>query len=139
MAFSICLYSLIKKNFKILRNIIFLFCLPIILIFGAYILTGFFYDYFLNYFEFSKAVDSKYSLGENILSQNGTKINIVNKRNIIDHFLYNSVFHFFYFQILLVFYLIGFSLSIKKIKGYLIFISYWYQYQYNGIDFYLSH
>lgn len=119
LAFSICLYSLIKKNFKFLRNIIFLFCLPIILIFGAYILTGFFYDYFLNYFEFSKAVASKYSLGENILSQNGTKINIVNKRNIIDHFLYNSVFHFFYFQILLAFYLIGFSLSIKKIKGYL--------------------
>ena len=119
LAFSICLYFLIKKNFKFLRNIIFLFCLPIILIFGAYILTGFFYDYFLNYFEFSKAVVSKYSFGENILSQNVTEINIVNNRNIIDHFLYNSVFHFFYFQILLAFYLIGFSLSIKKIKGYL--------------------
>ncbi|MBL6861226.1 MAG: hypothetical protein ISQ91_01910 [Candidatus Pelagibacter bacterium] len=116
LAFSICCYSIKKKEYKILRNCIILFFSPIILIIGIYFLKGYFNDYFINYFEFSKAVASKYSLGENILSQDNLETKIINKKGIINHFLYNSVFHFFYFQVLLTIYLTAILFKLKKIS-----------------------
>ena len=96
-----CIYMILKKEYAQLVKISFFFTFPFISIILLYFLNGYLHDYYLNYFEFSKAVVSKYSLGENIST------NIINtekkliESNLVKHLLYNSLFHYFYFQTLL--------------------------------------
>ena len=117
LVFSIVFFNMIEKNFKIAINCAFLFLTPILLIFSIFAFKGFLYDYYLNYFEFSKAVVSKYSIGENINSGNtGNSVNDVSFNKYKDYFLLNSVFHFFYFQLIISFFLFLISLIKKNYK-----------------------
>ena len=77
------------------------FLLPIIFIISLYFLNGYISDYYINYFEFSKAVVSKYSLGANINTDAITSNKEIYQSKLIQHLLYNSLFHYFYFQILI--------------------------------------
>ena len=67
------------------------------LIIFFYFSKGYFYDYYLNYFEFSKAVVSKYALGENIIESEVTTQNVSNS-NILNHFLFLICFSLFLFE-----------------------------------------
>ena len=117
LCFSISLYFLWKKNyFMILKNLLIFFG-PIAIIIFSYFLAGYLKDYYINYFEFSKAVVSKYSLGENINPKNVITENVSTKSKIFDHLLLNSVFHYFYLKIILTFYLFLLMLSFKKTKN----------------------
>ena len=107
------LYFIWKKNFTYLYKMSIFFLLPIIFIISLYFLNGYISDYYINYFEFSKAVVSKYSLGENINTDAITSNKEFYQSKLIQHLLYNSLFHYFYFQILISI-LILFSLN-KKI------------------------
>ena len=114
LCFSISLYFLWKKNyFMIFKNLLIFFG-PIAIIIFSYFLAGYLKDYYINYFEFSKAVVSKYSLGENINPKNVITENVSTKSKIFDHLLLNSVFHYFYLKIILTFYLFLLMLSFKK-------------------------
>ena len=108
-----CIYLLFKKNFKMLIKIFFLFSFPFILFMSLYYLTGYLNDYYLNYFEFSKAVVSKYSLGENLSSNISNTNKTIVVSNLAKHLLYNSLFHYFYFQILITFFIL-FTLNRKS-------------------------
>ena len=77
------------------------FLLPIIFIISLYFFNGYISDYYINYFEFSKAVVSKYSLGANINTDAITSNKEIYQSKLIQHLLYNSLFHYFYFQILI--------------------------------------
>ena len=107
------LYFIWKKNFTYLYKMSIFFLLPIIFIISLYFFNGYISDYYINYFEFSKAVVSKYSLGENINTDAITSNKEFYQSKLIQHLLYNSLFHYFYFQILISI-LILFSLN-KKI------------------------
>ena len=107
------LYFIWKKNFTYLYKMSIFFLLPIIFIISLYFFNGYISDYYINYFEFSKAVVSKYSLGENINTEAITSNKEFYQSKLIQHLLYNSLFHYFYFQILISI-LILFSLN-KKI------------------------
>ncbi len=120
LCFSICFYKVWKKNYSIALKSLTLFSLPIMLIIFFYFSKGYFYDYYLNYFEFSKAVVSKYALGENIIGSEVTTQNVSNS-NILNHFLFNSVFHYFYLKILLTIFLFLLMLNIKNLKKILNF------------------
>ena len=60
------LYFIWRKNFIYLYKMSILFLFPVFFILSLYFLNGYINDYYINYFEFSKAVVSKYSLGQNI-------------------------------------------------------------------------
>ena len=107
------LYFIWRKNFTYLYKMSIFFLLPIIFIISLYFFNGYISDYYINYFEFSKAVVSKYSLGENINTDAITSNKEFYQSKLIQHLLYNSLFHYFYFQILISI-LILFSLN-KKI------------------------
>ena len=107
------LYFIWRKNFTYLYKMSIFFLLPIIFVISLYFLNGYISDYYINYFEFSKAVVSKYSLGENINTDAITSNKEFYQSKLIQHLLYNSLFHYFYFQILISI-LILFSLN-KKI------------------------
>ena len=107
------LYFIWKKNFTYLYKMSIFFLLLIIFIISLYFFNGYISDYYINYFEFSKAVVSKYSLGENINTDAITSNKEFYQSKLIQHLLYNSLFHYFYFQILISI-LILFSLN-KKI------------------------
>lgn len=96
---SICIFSLYKKNYLVFFKSSFFFLLPVCLILSLYFFSGYFNDYYLNYFEFSKAVVSKYSLGVNIINNTTLTTNSVSENKLLNYALYNSVFHYFYFQI----------------------------------------
>ncbi len=96
-----CIYIILKKEFTNLIKISFFFTFPFISIILLYLFNGYLYDYYLNYFEFSKAVVSKYSLGENISTNIIDTEKKLIESNLVKHLLYNSLFHYFYFQILL--------------------------------------
>ena len=116
LCFLVSLYFLWKKNyFMIFKNLLIFFA-PIAIIIFSYFLAGYLKDYYINYFEFSKAVVSKYSLGENINPKNVITENVSTKSKIFDHLLLNSVFHYFYLKIILTFYLFLLMLSFKKTK-----------------------
>ena len=116
LCFLISLYFLWRKNyFMIFKNLLIFFA-PIAIIIFSYFLAGYLKDYYINYFEFSKAVVSKYSLGENINPKNVITENVSTKSKIFDHLLLNSVFHYFYLKIILTFYLFLLMLSFKKTK-----------------------
>ena len=116
LCFLISLYFLWRKNyFMIFKNLLIFFA-PIAIIIFSYFLAGYLKDYYINYFEFSKAVVSKYSLGENISPKNVITENVSTKSKIFDHLLLNSVFHYFYLKIILTFYLFLLMLSFKKTK-----------------------
>lgn len=100
LLFSVCLYNLITRDFKIIVKSLILFFSPILLIYLILYLNENFYDYYLNYFEFSKAVVSKYSVGENI-NYNSLGIDISSTNNLKNYLFFNSVFHYFYFQIII--------------------------------------
>ena len=68
----------------------------------------------MNYFEFSKAVVLKYSIGENIDNSNISNLNLTSFDKLKSHILLNSVFHFFYIQILITFLLLLFTISQKN-------------------------
>ena len=108
-----CIYLLFKKNYEKLIKISFLFSFPFILFMFLYYLTGYLYDYYLNYFEFSKAVVSKYSLGENLSSNISNTNKTIVESNLAKHLLYNSLFHYFYFQILITIFIL-FTLTRKR-------------------------
>ena len=95
------LYFIWRKNFTYLYKMSIFFLLPIIFIISLYFLNGYISDYYINYFEFSKAVVSKYSLGENINTDAITSNKVFYQSKLIQHLLYNSLFHYFYFQILI--------------------------------------
>ena len=95
------LYFIWKKNFTYLYKMSIFFLLPIIFIISLYFFNGYISDYYINYFEFSKAVVSKYSLGENINTDAITSNKEFYQSKLIQHLLYNSLFHYFYFQILI--------------------------------------
>ena len=116
LCFSISLYFLWKKNYFMTFKNLLIFFLPIAIIIFSYFLAGYLKDYYINYFEFSKAVVSKYSLGENISPKNVITENVSTKSKIFDHLLLNSVFHYFYLKIILTFYLFVLLLSFKKTK-----------------------
>ena len=107
------LYFIWTKNFNYLYKMSIFFLFPIIFIISIYFFNGYISDYYINYFEFSKAVVSKYSLGENINTDVITSNKEFYQSKLIQHLLYNSLFHYFYFQIL-VSILILFTLN-KKI------------------------
>ena len=109
------LYFIWKKNFTYLYKMSIFFLLPIIFIISLYFFNGYISDYYINYFEFSKAVVSKYSLGENINTDAITSNKEFYQSKLIQHLLYNSLFHYFYFQILISI-LILFSLNKKIIS-----------------------
>ena len=95
------LYFIWRKNFAYLYKMSIFFLLPIIFIISLYFLNGYISDYYINYFEFSKAVVSKYSLGANINTDAITSNKEIYQSKLIQHLLYNSLFHYFYFQILI--------------------------------------
>ena len=95
------LYFIWKKNFTYLYKMSIFFLLPIIFIISLYFFNGYISDYYINYFEFSKAVVSKYSLGANINTDAITSNKEIYQSKLIQHLLYNSLFHYFYFQILI--------------------------------------
>ena len=95
------LYFIWRKNFTYLYKMSIFFLLPIIFIISLYFFNGYISDYYINYFEFSKAVVSKYSLGENINTDAITSNKEFYQSKLIQHLLYNSLFHYFYFQILI--------------------------------------
>jgi len=113
LAFSVFIFIFIEKNYKIFFNCAFLFLVPILLILLIYVYKGFFYDYYLNYFEFSKAVVLKYSIAENIGNSNISNVNSTGFNKLKNHILLNSVFHFFYIQILITILFLLFTLSQK--------------------------
>ena len=96
---SICIFSLYKKNYLLFIKSSVFFVLPVCLILSLYFFSGYFNDYYLNYFEFSKAVVSKYSAGVNIINNTTLTTNSVTENKLLNYALYNSVFHYFYFQI----------------------------------------
>ena len=95
------LYFIWLKNFKYLYKMSILFFFPVFFIISLYFLNGYISDYYINYFEFSKAVVSKYSLGQNINTDVINSSKEIYESNLIKHLLYNSLFHYFYFQILI--------------------------------------
>ena len=114
LAFSVFIFIFIEKNYKISFNCAFLFLTPILLILLIYAYKGFFYDYYLNYFEFSKAVVLKYSIAENIGNSNISNVNSTGFNKLKNHILLNSVFHFFYIQISITILFLLFTISQKN-------------------------
>lgn len=119
--FSILAFLLRNKDYFTSAKILIVFFIPIIIIIFSYFLAGYLKDYYVNYFEFSKAVVTKYSLGENIISKNIVSEKISVKSNIFDHLLLNSVFHYFYLKIILSFYLLFIIYNFQVIKKILNF------------------
>ena len=116
LVLSIFIILFVEKNYKVSLNCVLLFLGPISLVLLIYTYKGFLYDYYLNYFEFSKSVVSKYSIGENISNSNSSDIDSTGSNKFKKYIIYNSVFHFFYFQILITFLLSLFLLRKKKYK-----------------------
>ncbi len=116
LSFLIIASTFIEKNYKISFNCVFLFLVPILSILSIYAYKGFFYDYYLNYFEFSKAVVSKYSIGENISNSNTPVVNSTGFSKLKNYIILNSVFHFFYFQILISFLLLLLMIGQKNFQ-----------------------
>ena len=108
----ICLSSLWKKDFFQLVKNSFIFTLPIFSILSIYYFNGYLEDYYINYFEFPKAVISKYSIEYNVL-QRGLSSNNINS-NLFNHLIFNSISHYFYFQIIISIILIVISIIRKN-------------------------
>lgn len=108
----ICLSSLWKKDFFQLVKNSFIFTLPIFSILSIYYFNGYLEDYYINYFEFPKAVISKYSIAYNVL-QRGLSSNNINS-NLFNHLIFNSISHYFYFQIIISIILIVISIIRKN-------------------------
>ena len=108
----ICLSSLWKKDFFQLVINSFIFTLPIFFILSIYYFNGYLEDYYINYFEFPKAVISKYSIEYNVL-QRGLSSNNINS-NLFNHLIFNSIAHYFYFQIIISIILIVLSIIRKN-------------------------
>ena len=108
----ICLSSLWKKDFFQLVINSFIFTLPIFFILSIYYFNGYLEDYYINYFEFPKAVISKYSIEYNVL-QRGLSSNNINS-NLFNHLIFNSISHYFYFQIIISIILIVLSIIRKN-------------------------
>lgn len=108
----ICLSSLWKKDFFQLVKNSFIFTLPIFSILSIYYFNGYLEDYYINYFEFPKAVISKYSIEHNVLHR-GLSSNIINS-NLFNHLIFNSISHYFYFQIIISIILIVISIIRKN-------------------------
>lgn len=108
----ICLSSLWKKDFFQLVINSFIFTLPIFFILSIYYFNGYLEDYYINYFEFPKAVISKYSIAYNVL-QRGLSSNNINS-NLFNHLIFNSISHYFYFQIIISIILIVISIIRKN-------------------------
>ena len=119
LAFSISLYNFFKRNYKIFFYGVVIFLTPIFLVLIVFTLKGNIHDFYLNYFEFPKAVVSNYSLGENLKNENSLSSATHSNINIKNYFLYNSVFHYFYFQIILSLFLIFLLIKFKKLNDIL--------------------